>query len=120
MARVLIIDDEEVVRDLVAEILSTAGYETATAEDGDAGIAAYRRSPFDVVVTDILMPVKDGLQVISELKGDDPNVRIIATAAMGDEALKEAIRIGANRTLPKPFKIDAMLEDVESLLRGTS
>ena len=120
MARVLVIDDEEVVRDLVAEILSTAGHEIATAEDGEAGIAAYRRSPFDVVVTDILMPVKDGMQVIRELKGDDPDVRIIATAAMGDEALREAIRVGANRTLAKPFKVDAMLEAVDSLLRGES
>ena len=117
MARVLVIDDEEVVRDLVSEVLAGAGHDVVTASDGGAGLAAYRESPFDLVITDILMPVMDGLAVIQELKRDYPAVPIIAMAAMGDRALQDAQSAGADLTLPKPFRIDRLGETVSTALR---
>ena len=116
MARGLVIDDEPVVRELVADVLTAAGHQVEGAEDGGSGVLRYRESPFDLVITDILMPVKDGLEVIRELKADFPDARIIATAAMGDLVLEEAERAGADRTMPKPFRIDCLVEAVSAVL----
>ncbi len=108
----MIIDDEEVVRDLVTQVLATEEYEVVAAEDGARGLSLYHEEPFDLVITDILMPVKDGLQVIRELRRDFPSARIVATAAMGGQALKDAEDAGADRTLAKPFRIDGLLQIV--------
>jgi CheY-like chemotaxis protein len=116
LARILVIDDEEVVRDLLTAVLGEAGHEVTTAEDGAAGVARYREQACDLVITDILMPVMDGLEVIRELRGQGATVGIMATAAVGDRALDDARLAGADKTLPKPFSIDHLLDEVSRLL----
>lgn len=116
MARLLVVDDEEVVRDLLTSVLQGEGHEVQTAEDGAKGLASFRSAPFDVVITDILMPAMDGLELIRALRREGVPVRIIATAAVGDMALNDALQAGADATLPKPFKIDVLLETVDANL----
>jgi len=72
MARILFIDDDEQTGDLFGQILEGAGHEVIIARDGVTGIALYRKNPTDLIITDIMMPVKDGMEVINELKRDFP------------------------------------------------
>ncbi len=119
MARILVIDNEDIVLELLGDILSMGGHETVVASDGEAGIALYDAERIDLVITDIIMPDKDGLDVIKELRKDHPQVKIIASAASGDELLSLAMDAGANRSLEKPFALNKVLELVEELLGET-
>ena len=116
MARVLIIDDEKPVRDILRRVCETDGHEVEEAADGQQGLDAYRSHPSDLVVVDMWMPVKNGLEVIRELRRDCPKARIIAMAGIGRWILDEAENAGANRSFLKPFDIDEVRMMVESLL----
>lgn len=124
MARVLILDDEKDMRSVLREVLETGGHEVYEAEDGDKGVAVYRQEQPDVVITDIIMPEKNGLEAIQELRREFPEVRIIAISTGGSlfESnslyLNFAKEIGADRILPKPFSNQEILDAVESLLEG--
>src|SRR5438309_9058143 len=85
MARILFIADDVQTLDLFGQILKGVGHEVIMARDGVAGIALYRKTPTDLIITDIMMPVKDGMEVISELKRDFPQVKIIAISGTGRE-----------------------------------
>lgn len=82
---VLVIDDEDLVRDMLRRALESAGIEVVVAADGREGLKAYLANPTDVVVTDILMPEKEGIETIIELKREHPNVKIVAISG-GDPA----------------------------------
>ena len=116
MARILIIDDEEIVRDSVREMLQMGGHEVEGAADGQAGIDRYRENPADLVIADIMMPKKSGLEIIEELRRDYPDAKIIAMAAYGEEILAKARALGADRTFDKPFHLQEMLDAVNALL----
>lgn len=77
MARILVIDDEPVVREFVKEILQLEGHRVETANDGYAGVTAFRRQPADLVVVDLIMPYKDGIQTIQELRQMQPDLPIV-------------------------------------------
>ena len=118
MARILIIEDDEQVRMLLSECLSRAGYETVLAADGDEGIRSYRETPADLVITDILMPRKDGVEAIRELKNEFSDSRIIAITGVRGRfsRLPAAEVLGAVRTFTKPFNLDEMVQAVGEIL----
>lgn len=89
--RVLIIDDDRDACDLVCAYLASAGYETEVRFDGPSALAAFRQHPFDVVVTDIMMPSMDGLEVLRELKTIDPDVGVIILSAIVEDRTRVAI-----------------------------
>ena len=120
MKRILVVDDEEQIRLMLSQMLSHAGYEVHTAENGDDGMAMVGRHDFDLIITDMIMPVKDGLKFIMELVRDYPDLKILAIsgggAIMAERYLTMAGYLGDIATLEKPFKRDAMLTLVEQQL----
>lgn len=119
MFRILIIEDDDSFREILQDKLEQAGYEVTGAPDGKAGLRLYREAPSDVVITDIFMPEKEGLETISELKHSFPDVKIIAMSGGGmmgaHECLHMAKKLGACKALTKPFELREMLVDVEEL-----
>ena len=107
MERVLIVDDEELVRVTVRQILENAGYETSEASDGQQALDDYKESRPDLVITDIIMPNKEGIETIIELRAMDPEAKIIAISGGGrigaNDYLELAKRLGANKVIAKPL-----------------
>jgi DNA-binding response OmpR family regulator len=110
---ILVIDDDPVVRGTIRAILEDEGHSVSSAEDGRRGLAAFRKSRPDVVVIDIIMPDKEGIETIMELRSIWPEGLIIAISGGGriatDEFLKLAKRCGADAVLAKPFEPEALL-----------
>ena len=122
VARILIIDDEDQSRNMLCQALTRAGYEVLTARDGSEGIELFRTVKADLIITDILMPDKEGLETIMELRRDFPDVKIIAMSGGGLTGnlnfLDIAERLGAQRTLQKPFHLQEVLQLVQELLEA--
>lgn len=117
MARVLVIDDDQGIRMVLRRILEQAGHEVTEASNGAEGVCAYRQAPAEVVLTNILMPEKDGLEVIRELRQDFPDLKSIALSAH-PLYLQAAMDLGALRTLSKPFDSQRLLDTVAELAGG--
>ena len=116
MAHILIIDDDENIRHFLGELLETAGHRVSLAGDGEAGARHYRVRPFDLVVTDLEMPVRGGLEVIEELKADFPRIRIVAVTAASEDRVDRALELGADYVFLKPFKVGEFLEAIQKLI----
>ncbi len=121
MAHILIIDDEELFRNMLRQMLELAGHKVTEAADGGQGIEAQRKEPADLVITDIFMPEKEGIETIREMKRDFPAVKIIAVTGGGNkrrgfEYLEYASKIGADRVLSKPFERKEILAAIDELL----
>ena len=120
MARILIIDDEATIRDLLIKILEREGYETMNASNGKEGIKLYRENPADLIITDLIMPEKEGIETIMELRRDFRDVKIIAMSGGGkidsDTYLQIAKTLGAIGTLAKPFYQNEVLKVIQELL----
>jgi len=118
--RILVIDDEESVRQIVKEMLVLEGYEVITAPNGKAGLQSFRKQPTDLIITDIFMPEMEGLETIRELHREFPQVKIIAMSGGGESGmlsfLSYAERFGAVSTLRKPFSREELLKCVAELL----
>ncbi|MEJ2102914.1 MAG: response regulator [Desulfobacterales bacterium] len=121
MARILIIDDEPQIRSMLRLMLERVGYEVAEAPDGIEGIRRYRENPADLIITDLIMPNKDGIGMIIDLKKEFPKVKIIAMSGGGvnrpEGYLDGAKKLGATRTLTKPIDRDEMLKAVKETLK---
>jgi two-component system, NtrC family, response regulator PilR len=106
-ARVLVVDDEKSMRDLLAISLEKQHFEVTVADGGEAAIDTLRREPFDVVITDLRMPTTDGLQVLRAAKEASPELVVIVITAVGStETAVEAMKLGAYDYITKPFKLD--------------
>ncbi len=120
MSRVLIIDDELSLRQVMRVILERAGHTVLDAPDGSAGMALWHREPTDVVVTDLFMPEKDGLQVLMEMKKVATKPKIIAMSGGGQKGLLDwranALALGADRVLVKPFDGQTLLLTIQEVL----
>jgi CheY-like chemotaxis protein len=118
MARVLVIDDDLDMRMLLEETLKSAGHEVVLASDGKEGLAMYRTKPADVVITDIYMPEKGGLETIIELRQSYPDVPIIALSGTGAARamLSIAQKFGAVGVLQKPFAAQDLIDIVKNAL----
>ena len=114
MATILIIDDEESIRALLRTTLEAAGYEVVEASNGRIGLALYRHRPADLVITDILMPELNGLDMLLELTREFLHAKVIAISGAGGEqnVLDAAKLLGARRTLQKPFSMPRLLDAV--------
>ncbi len=124
MARILVIDDEPQIRSMLRLMLERDGYEVVEAPDGIEGIRAYRQKPADLIITDLIMPNKDGIGMIIELQKEFPDVKIIAMSGGGlnkpDGYLKGAKKLGAAYTLTKPIDREKMLRAVKNTIKGSA
>ena len=132
MARILIVDDEQFVRDSIARILERAGHTVALADGCDAGLDACRKACPDLVITDIIMPGQDGVEFIRRLRAEGCGAPIVAISGGGNLApegyqpgaitttayLAAATKAGASVTLSKPFERKELLDAVRSALAG--
>lgn len=122
MARILIIDDDAELRMTLRAIVEQAGYEVVEASNGQEGLQRYVVVPTDVVLLDILMPEREGLETISALRRLNPQVKIIAMSGGGQtgtmDFLHAAALMGAQRTLHKPFRQQELLDAVWELTQG--
>ena len=115
---ILIIDDEEVLRDGCKQALTEKGYVTATAENGDLGLQLIRELNPDLVLIDLKMPGKSGLEVLQEIQSTHPNiVKIVITGYSTVSSAVEAMQKGADDFIPKPFTADEILMTVEKGLK---
>jgi CheY-like chemotaxis protein len=121
MPSVLVVDDQDQVRQLIRETLEQAGYEVEEARDGKEGLERYRAKSPDLVIMDILMPDQDGLEAIMTLRREFPDTRVIAMTGGSDTIgvvnfLDVAKMLGARRTLQKPFELKVLLDTVAAEL----
>jgi len=120
MARILIIEDDVAARELLRDILETEGHEVAEADNGEDGVGRYRAGTTDLVITDILMPKKGGLNVIRDIRDKDPSARVIAMSGGGKDGklnfLGTARTFDGVLTLSKPFKHTDLIAVVEKAL----
>ena len=120
METILIIDDEAQIRSMVRLILERAGYTVREAQDGIEGIRVFRETPADLIITDLIMPNKDGIGMIIELKKDFPALKIIAMSGGGlnrpEGYLRGAQKLGAACTLSKPLNRNDLLRAVRDTL----
>jgi DNA-binding NtrC family response regulator len=120
MPSILIIDDDDHVRLMLEQTLERAGYATIAVGDGKEALRVQREAPADLVLTDLIMPEKDGLETISEIRRLFPNGKIIAMSGGGRygnlDFLPVAKKLGASRTLAKPFTREKLLETVREVL----
>jgi len=116
MALVLIVDDDEIDRMLMRTILADAGHDLMFAPNGEEALKLYLRHPIEVVVTDIQMPRGDGIELISALKGLDPDASIVAVSGKEPHQLQVAQLAGARMILPKPLTKDGLTAAVEEAL----
>jgi CheY-like chemotaxis protein len=118
MPSVFIIDNDEAVREVLRTGLTAAGYSVQEAANGRQGINAFRKRPADLVITDIYMPDRDGLEVIEALRRTHPNVKVLAiSGASGTMGyLRKAQALGATRVLAKPLSMPAVLKVVAEII----
>ena len=120
MARILIVDDDVDVLDMLGQTLEREGYEVVSAANGKEGVRLYREDPVDLVIADIIMPEKEGIETIMELKRAFPDVKIIAISGGGlvdpERYLSMAKQLGARYTFSKPVEREDLLKAVRELI----
>lgn len=124
MKTILVIDDEEFIAKMLAKLLTRAGYKVFVALNGTDGISIFEREPVDLVITDIIMPDKEGFEIIFKLKSIDADCKIIAISGGGRinpaTYLSTAKEIGAIKTFTKPFDLKELVAHVNDLLEVPS
>ena len=122
MANILVIDDESEVRYAIRAVLEDQGHAVSEAETGTAGLAAIEDKPFDLVICDIIMPDKEGIETIVEIKQRLPKQKIVAISGGGrikkEDYLAVASAVGATYTVSKPFDADTLTEMVSAILKS--
>lgn len=120
MSRILLIDDDRRLREMLCRGLASEGYEIIEADNGRSGLTRLREQLADLVITDILMPVQEGLETIMVIRHDFPDVKIIAISGGGNHVFSDylsyATTFGANCALAKPFTLWQLLEAVRRTL----
>jgi CheY-like chemotaxis protein len=133
MSHILLIDDSERVRETVRIMLESSGFDVSVAIDGVDGVNQFREDRFDIVISDVVMPRKDGLETIREIRDLSPNIPIVAMSGgthlsehgcaqgMTSYALSAAEELGATRTISKPFSREELLNVLrESVMEACS
>lgn len=123
MAKILVIDDDEIMNEMIVQLLSKAGYEAEGACDGSQGLKLMESKQFDLIITDIVMPQKEGIETILAIRSKNKSLPIIAISGGGkirpDQYLHMAQQIGADYTFQKPFEKEPFLGAVRECLSGT-
>jgi CheY-like chemotaxis protein len=124
MIRILLVDDDDMSRGAIHKMLERAGYAVESTSDGDEVIRMYGQQEADLVITDLIMPDKDGLEIIQDLRRLNPQVRILAISGGGrvdaNEYLAVARKFGAVEVLSKPFTKDDLRKAVDAALGTTA
>lgn len=123
MARILLIDDDEQVRNMLRMRLSRAGHEVIEAGDGREALEKFRAEPTELIITDIVMPEKEGLEVIMEICRDYPKVNVIAISGGGridaSSYLDMATKFGAKHVFSKPVDWEKLQKAIDELLAAS-
>jgi len=121
MARILVIDDDEQVLDMLYESLTIEGYDVLRASNGEQGLRLYREESVDLIITDLIMPEKEGIETIIELRQDFPDVKIIAISGGGRTGTKDYLHMakifGVQRTFTKPVAREQLLDAIRELIK---
>jgi DNA-binding response OmpR family regulator len=120
MARILLIEDDDSVRTMLRETLEHFGHTVIEARNGKEGLERFQHANADLVITDVVMPEKDGLEVLVALRNTHPTVKLIAIsgADSGEDYLDSARLMGAAKVLLKPFKSEELMAVIQNLLPG--
>ncbi len=115
--KILVVDDEEGARDLFNTILTDEGYEVSLANGGEEALGLFKRSVFNLVITDIKMPVMDGLQLLQEIRKMGSKTDVIMVTAYGEvESYLKAMSLGAAEYINKPIRIKELKQIVHKVL----
>jgi two-component system chemotaxis response regulator CheY len=122
MARILVIDDESMIRTFLRDVLEGAGHEVREGANGDEAVAAFGDFKPEILIVDLIMPEQDGLYAIREIRRSRPETKVIAISGMhslaGFDYLKPAVKLGADLALYKPFSPKDLLRSINGLLAG--
>lgn len=117
-ARILLVDDEEVILDAVSNYLDSEDFEVSSAPDGEGGIARLQERHFDLVVTDLIMGEVDGIEVLKKAKSIDPDICVIILTGYGDmTSAIDALRLGADDYMLKPCDLDELVFRITKCLQ---
>lgn len=121
MAKILVVDDEEPIRTLIAKIVSKDGHEVMEADNGAHACSAYETADIDLIITDLVMPEKNGIEMIIQLKRSHPGVKVIAISGGSGfsgqiDLLSVAQLLGAKHIIKKPFTVDDIRNAVDDML----
>ena len=120
MSKILVIDDDVVVRTAMVQFLEDLGYDVVSAEDGQRGMRLFRNEKPDLVITDIIMPEQEGIQTIAEIRRERPDAKVIAVSGGGrignTDFLKIARQLGATDVIAKPVDPDDFAARIERCL----
>jgi len=121
MKKILIIDDDQAIQQMVKRLTERAGYAAEMASNGEEGMMLIEENSFDLVITDIIMPKKEGIEIITIIRKNYPQIKIIAMSGGGrftpEGYLKSAKILGADKVFTKPFNHREMLEAIDELIR---
>ncbi len=121
MEKILIIDDEAPIRKMLTKLFEKNNYEVILAINGNQGIKLFKENSPDLIITDLIMPEKEGLETIREIREINPDMKIIAISGGGvvdpEIYLNLASKLGAVRTFTKPVDNDILLSAIKELLR---
>ena len=123
MEKILVIDDDQQFKSMICMILKDAGYEVRSAFNGQEGLGMFMKERPDLVITDLYMPEKEGLETIMELRQTDKEIKILVVSGGSphmnmSEMFTMAGIFGADAALPKPFDIGTLLLKIRELLEG--
>ena len=118
MARILVVDDERELRVATRRILERSGHEVVEAGTGEEGIEVLETTAVDLVITDIMMPGQGGVESLAQMRELYSGLRVIAMSAHALDELPEAQRLGAARTIVKPFTVETLTRMVDEVLSG--
>jgi CheY-like chemotaxis protein len=117
LKRILVVDDEQPIRDILSKMLSVIGFEVVVAGTGDEGLDLFQDGPFDLVITDLEMPGMDGWTLTSRIKGDSPDTPVLViTGSSKVHVMREMKEPSANSVMIKPFRLAELKRTVQRLL----
>lgn len=118
MKKILVVDDEESVRFILKQMLETGGYSVDVANNGQEALEALKSSRFDMLITDINMPVMNGVELLNKTREEFPGMPVIFITAYGkDKIILEAMKVGLADFIEKPFRMDYVLKTVQEHMR---
>ncbi len=117
MAKVLIADDSEFMRNLLREILEENHTIVGEVENGVEAVEVFKEEQPDLVMMDIVMPIRDGIEATDEIKNTDPSANVIMCTSVGqEEKMKEAVKAGADGYITKPFQKPSVMEAIQDVV----
>lgn len=121
VTRILVVDDESYVRELLERVLQRRGHEVHLAADGEAALELLAKNTYDLVVTDVVMPGIDGFDLLRRVKATYPGVTVIVlTGYARKQSISDFLLYGADEYLSKPFQVQALLESVDRVVGGSA